>query len=73
MSNQAKKQHHNILYAIIGFAAVVIVVALIGFFALGRDPEIIKGKVEIAKYHVSSKLQERNMENRLNECDFVHA
>ena len=52
MSNQSKKQHHNILYAIIGFAAVVIIVALIGFFALGRDPEIIQGQVEVSESDV---------------------
>ena len=31
MSDQAKKQHNNILLAIAGFATVVIIVALIGF------------------------------------------
>ena len=73
MSNQAKKQHHNILYAIIGFAAVVIVVALIGFFALGRDPEIIQGQVEVSEYRVSSKVPGRILEIRVKEGDFVHA
>ena len=37
----AKSQHNNILLAIVGFAAVVVLVALIGFFALGRDPELM--------------------------------
>ena len=73
MSNQAKKQHHNILYAIVGFAAVVIVVALIGFFALGRDPEIIQGQVEVSEYRVSSKVPGRILEIRVKEGDFVHA
>ena len=35
--SQEKIQHNNILLAIAGFALVVIIVALIGFFALGRD------------------------------------
>ena len=39
MSNQAKEQHKNILFAILGFSVVVIIVALIGFFALGRGVE----------------------------------
>ena len=73
MSNQAKKQHHNILYAIIGFAAVVIIVALIGFFALGRDPEIIQGQVEVSEYRVSSKVPGRILEIRVKEGDYVHA
>ena len=73
MSNQARKQHHNILYAIIGFAAVVIIVALIGFFTLGRDPELIQGQVEVSEYRVSSKVPGRILEIRVSEGDFVHA
>ena len=41
----AKSQHNNILLAIVGFAAVVVLVALIGFFDLGRDPELMQGQV----------------------------
>ena len=73
MSNQSKKQHHNILYAIVGFAAVVIIVALIGFFALGRDPEIIQGQVEVSEYRVSSKVPGRILEIRVKEGDYVKA
>ena len=73
MSNQAKKQHHNILYAIMGFAGVVIVVALIGFFVLGRDPELIQGQVEVSEYRVSSKVPGRILELRVKEGDYVHA
>ena len=73
MSNQAKKQHHNILWAILGFAGVVVVVALIGFFTLGRDPELIQGQVEVAEYRVSSKVPGRILEIRVKEGDFVRA
>ena len=67
----AKTQHNNILLAVIGFAAVVIVVALIGFFALGRDPEIIQGQVEVTEYRVSSKVPGRILELRVKEGDYV--
>ncbi len=74
MSNsQAKKQHNNILLAIMGFAAVVVIVAIIGFFALDRDPEIIQGQVEVSEYRVSSKVPGRIQEIRVKEGDFVHA
>jgi len=73
MSTQAKKQHHNILWAILGFAGVVIVVALIGFFVLDRDPEIVQGQVEVSEYRVSSKVPGRILEIRVKEGDFVHA
>ena len=71
MSNQSKQQHNNILLAVIGFAAVVIIVALIGFFALGRDPEIIQGQVEVTEYRVSSKVPGRILELRVKEGDYV--
>ena len=71
MSNQAKEQHNNILYAILGFAVVVIIVALIGFFALGRDPELIQGQVEVSEYRVSSKVPGRVLEIRVKEGDYV--
>ena len=67
----AKTQHNNILLAIIGFAAVVIIVAVIGFFAFDRDPEVIQGQVEVSEYRVSSKVPGRVLEIRVKEGDFV--
>ena len=69
----AKTQHNNILLAILGFAAVVIIVAAIGYFALGRDPELIQGQVEVSEYRVSSKVPGRILEIRVKEGDFVRA
>jgi Multidrug resistance efflux pump len=67
----AKSQHNNILLAILGFAAVVALVAVIGFFAFGRDPELIQGQVEVSEYRVSSKVPGRILELRVKEGDFV--
>ncbi len=67
----AKSQHNNILLAIIGFVAVVIIVAVIGFFALGRDPEMIQGQVEVSEYRVSSKVPGRILELCVKEGDYV--
>ena len=69
----AKSQHNNILLAIAGFIAVVIIVALIGFLALGRDPNVIQGQVEVSEYRVSSKVSGRILELRVSEGDFVKA
>ena len=44
----AKTQHNNILLAVIGFTAVVIIVAFIGFLTIGHEPEIIQGEVEVS-------------------------
>lgn len=69
----AKTQHNNILLAIIGFAAVVVIVAIIGFFAFDKSDEIIQGEVEVSEYRVSSKLPGRILELRVKEGDFVKA
>ena len=67
----AKSQHNNILLAIVGFAVVIIIVALIGFFTLGRNPEIMQGQVEASEYRVSSKVPGRILEIRVKEGDYV--
>ena len=68
----AKQQHNNILLAIAGFATVVIIVALIGFLAHDRDPDIIQGQMEVEEYRVSSKVPGRILELRAKEGDVVH-
>ena len=67
----AKTQHNNILLAIIGFSAVVMIVGVIGFFAFSREPEVIQGQVEVGEYRVSSKVPGRILEIRVKEGDFV--
>ena len=71
--DQAKQQHNNILLAVLGFAVVVIIVGVIGFFIFDRDKEIIQGQVEVSEYRVSSKVPGRILEIRVSEGDFVHA
>jgi HlyD family secretion protein len=67
----AKSQHNNILLAIVGFVGVVIIVAIIGFLVLDRDPDIIQGQVEVSEYRVSSKVPGRILELRVKEGDYV--
>ena len=65
------KQHNNILLAVLGFSAVVIVVGVIGFATFGRTEEIIQGEVEVSEYRVSSKVPGRILELRVKEGDYV--
>ena len=67
----AKSQHNNILLAIAGFVGVVIIVAIIGFLVLDRDPDIMQGQVEVSEYRVSSKVPGRILEIRVKEGDYV--
>ena len=73
MADKAKEQHNNILLAVAGFSAVVVIVALIGFLALGRDPEVIQGEMEVEEYRVSGKVPGRILELRVKEGDIVKA
>ena len=68
----AKTQQHNILLAIAGLVAAVVVVGLIGFFTLGQTKEITQGEVEVSEFRVSSKLPGRIVELRVKEGDYVH-
>lgn len=68
----AKSQHNNIMLAVIGFSLVVVIVATIGFFTLGKEEETLQGEVEVSEYRVSCKLPGRVVELRVKEGDFVH-
>lgn len=67
----AKSQHQNILLAVLGFSIAVAIVALIGFFTLGKTEEVIQGEVEVGEYRVSCKLPARVVEIRVKEGDYV--
>lgn len=67
-----KSQQKSILLAIAGFATVVVVAGLIGYFTLGNQPDIIQGEVEVSEYRVSSKVPGRILELRVKEGDYVH-
>ena len=69
----AKSQHTNILLAVAGFAAVVLIVALIGHLALHRAPDEIQGEMEVEEYRVSGKVPGRILALLAKEGDFVHA
>ena len=57
-----RTQRSNILLAFISLTAVIAVVSLIGFFTLGKGPEIIQGQAEEDEYRVSGKVPARNLE-----------
>ena len=82
----AKSQHTNILYAILGFAAAVIIVALIGFFALyhvkvlrllvgccGSLTASFKDAVKFLLFHHASGIKEAFGITLLGEFKEVHS
>ena len=68
-----KKQHNNVLLAVLGLLAAVVIVGIIGFFAIGTDAPIVQGQVEVEQFRVSCKLPGRVLEYRVKEGDYVHA
>lgn len=69
----AKSQRINILITAGVLSLVVVVVAVLGFLLLGKQPEVVQGQVEVSEYRVSSKLAGRILEIRVKEGDYVHA
>lgn len=67
-----KTQHTNVLLAVLCFALVVIVVALVGFFTLGNEQEFIQGQMDVTEYRVSSKVPGRILKICKHEGDYVH-
>ena len=49
-----KTQRNNIMLAFFTLLAVIVIVSIIGFFTLGKGPEIIQGQAEATDYCVSS-------------------
>ena len=68
-----KAQNSNMLLAFLTLLGVVAVVALVGFFALRKGPEIVQGQAEVTEYRVSSKVPGRIWEFRVKEGQHVEA
>ena len=66
-----KAQNSNMLLAFLTLLGVVAVVALVGFFALRKGPEIVQGQAEVTEYRVSSKVPGRIWELRVKEGQHV--
>lgn len=68
-----KSQHSNVVLAFFTLVAVIVIVSVIGFFTLGKGPEIIQGQAEATEYRVSSKVPGRILKYFVTEGDKVKA
>ncbi len=66
-----KEQKNNILLAFLTLVAIIVVVAVVGFFMLQKGPDIIEGQAETNEYRVSSKIPGRILEFKVKEGDKV--
>ena len=67
-----KSQHNNILLAVIGFTAVVILVGVIGFFTLEQKDGHHSGRGRSIRIQSVLQLPGRVVELRVQEGDYVH-
>ena len=66
-----KSQNSNMLLAFITLMGVIIIVGLVGFFMLKKEPEMMQGQAEVTEYRVSSKVPGRILELKVHEGDKV--
>ena len=72
MTDVEKKQHKSVLLGVLSFAAIIIIVGVIGALTIGTEEDFIQGQVDVTEYRVSSKVPGRILEIRVKEGDFVH-
>lgn len=66
-----KEKKGSLLLGLIALLAVVVVVALVGFFALQPEEELIQGEAEASEYRVSGKVPGRIEKFFYEEGDIV--
>ena len=69
---KAKAKNNSVLIALGAFVCVVLIVGMIGYFAIGRDAEIIQGQIDVEEYRVSSKVPSRVLHIFVKEGDYVN-
>lgn len=66
-----KEKKGSLLLGLIALLAVVVIVALVGFFALQPEEELIQGEAEASEYRVSGKVPGRIEKFFYEEGDIV--
>ncbi|MBR2185381.1 MAG: HlyD family efflux transporter periplasmic adaptor subunit [Prevotella sp.] len=69
---KSKAKNNSVLIALGAFVVVVLIVGMIGYFAIGRDAEIIQGQIDVEEYRVSSKVPSRVLQILVKEGDYVN-
>ncbi|KAA6339041.1 putative multidrug resistance protein EmrK [termite gut metagenome] len=68
-----KSKNSNMLLAFLTLLGVIAMVALVGFFMLRKEAEIIQGQAEVSEYRVSSKVPGRISAFRVREGQRINA
>ena len=65
------KKNYNLMIGVGALVAIIILVALVGYFVSRPRPVVIQGEAEAASYRISGKVAGRIEEFRAEEGDTV--
>lgn len=72
MEISKKEKKYNLILGLVALLGVIIIVALIGLFALREEPYVIAGEAEATEYRVSGKVPGRIESFLYEEGETVH-
>jgi HlyD family secretion protein len=72
MASQFKRENKDLVLAFLTLSAIILVVAVVGFYMLRKGPEIVQGEVDVDEFRVSSKVPARVYRLLKEEGDTVH-
>lgn len=70
---QVSESRRNLQVALIGFAAVVVIVFIIGWYVYKPEPMVIQGSAEVNEVRISGKVPGRIQQLLAEEGQFVNA
>ena len=69
---EEKKRNYNLVIGVIALVAIILLIAVIGYFVSKPRPLIIQGEAEASEYRVSGKVPGRIEELYVKEGQMVH-
>jgi len=67
-----EKKTYNLVIGVVALIAIILIIAVIGYFVSKPKPLVIQGEVEASEYRVSGKVPGRVEELYVREGDMIH-
>lgn len=69
---EKENKNYNLVIGIVALLAVILLIAVIGYFVSRPKPLVIQGEADATEYRVSGKVPGRILELKVKEGDLVH-
>jgi len=69
---ERENRSYNLVIGIVALLAVILIIAVIGYFVSRPRPLVIQGEADATEYRVSGKVPGRILELKVKEGDMVH-